>query len=833
MNPDAAASNQSPIRSYRVAAAVGLLAAALIAYEVVLMRRLIVERWHHFGFLVISLALLGFGASGTMLAILQDRVRRRPAIVTSALTFCLAWALLVMPRLATLIPITARFIPADLYSQVGWWSLYWLTAFVPFLLGGAVLGAALMTAGRHMGTTYATNLAGSAGGAVAAIWLLSRAPLEQTAWPPVALVVLAGMLLPAPSARRRLILGILMVGLTFSAELSWPLPPRYDEHKYAAYVQRLAAQAAARRVAARADPHGYVELYEGDRFHDLPFLSLKRRPPAMYSLLINGDLAASVLRIERVEQASVLDDTLLALPYRLLPPRPRVLLLGEGGGANIWLARRQGAVRIDLVQPNAAVVALWRQFAPAMLADATVEIHTTDWRRYVARAAPAMYDLVQVVALEGMAVGNAGLRGLAEDHLATVEGCAAALRLLSSDGVLAISRGIQSPPRDNIRLLATLVEALEYLGVDRPERHIVQMRDYLGACTLALKMPLDDHRRQCLRAAQEELHLTPVWYDGLAPDEVNRPDALDGPPGASSDWLHYAAREIFSPRRRTFYNDYLWNIRPARDDRPFFWDFYKPAAVATLRRAYADLWLTRVEIGRLFLYTSLLISGLAAVLFILLPLMVSMRPRARPARSWSWVLFSGAYFGGIGLGFMGLEMAFISRATRHLGDAVMASAVVIGGVLLLSGAGSLAARRLVGGRLWVAPLSVAILAASLSAVLYWAGGRAETWVLVLGGAGAAFLMGMPMPLGLTCLDRSNTHLVPWAWGINGAASVIATSAAVLSAMTIGYTAVVLLAAGSYALAGAAALFIPNLARRTSSQVQDESYADTHGHQGTK
>lgn len=817
-----------------VLVAVALLAAGLIAYEVVLMRRLVVERWHHFGFLVISVALLGFGASGTLLAICEHRVRKRAAGTLRWLAAGLTVALLVLPRAATFLPVTARFIPADLWHQVGWWSLYWLAAFVPFLLGGAFLGAALMTAGERVGRVYAANLLGSGAGAVGAVLLLSRVPLEHTLWPSVALTAAATLLVPGASLVRRLGGGAIVAGLVIASEFAWPLVPAYDEHKYAAHVQRLVEQGSARRVAARAGPHGYVELYESDRFHDLPFLALTRRPPPMYSLLVNGDPAGSILRIDTPAAAAVLDDTLMALPYRLIPRRPRVLLVGESGGANAWLARRQDAARIDVVQPNKAIVELLHEFGPALFATSGLHVRTSDPRRLLARTPVATYDLIQVVSLEGLGVGSAGLRGLAEDHLATVEGFAAAIRALSDDGVVAVSRGIQSPPRDNIRLLATLVEALESLGVEQPERHIVQLRDYLGVCTLALKTPLDDARLVTLRAAQHAMNLTPVWYDGLPADEINQPDALDGPPGQPWDWLHHAAREVFSPRREAFYEAWLLNVRPACDDRPFFWDFYKPAAVAALREAYGDLWLTRVEIGRLFLYAALLIGTAAAVVFILLPLGASEAWRRRkmgtweggdaaeaaprtplpareglgegqitdaPSRRFGGLAFTLLYFAGIGLGFMALEMALISRAIHWLGDPVIASAVVIGGVLLLSGVGSLAAQRAVGPRIWPAPLAVAVMALLLRGVAW--SDAAGPWILLVAAVVAGVFMGMPLPLGLSRLDQRAPRLVPWAWGINGVASVLATSGAIAVAMTLGYGVVMLLAAGAYALAAAA------------------------------
>ncbi len=802
-----------------VPVAVALLSAGLIAYEVVLMRRLLIERWHHFGYLVISVALLGFGASGTLLALVERRVRRRPVRAMCWCTVGLGVALLAMPRIAVLLPATARFIPDDLWRQVGWWSLYWLTAMVPFLLGALMLATALMTAGPRVGRVYAANLFGSGIGAAGAALLVSRFALEHTLWPSFVLTLLAAALLLFRRANRdraspRVVRGFVVLalaGLGAAAEVHWPLVPHYDEHKYAARLQQLAAQGSARRVAMRSDPQGYVELYESDLFHDLPFLALSTRPPSMYSLVINGDPAGSVLRIDGVDEAGVMDGTLMALPYTLIPPAPGVLLIGEMGGANVWLARRRQAARVDVVQPNAAVVALLRRFSPPLFDDPHTRFEIAAPRHFLATLAQGQYDLIQVAALEGLGVGAAGMRGLAEDHLATVEGFAACLRRLTDRGVLAVSRGIQQPPRENIRLLATLVEALESLGVENAAQHIIQVRDYLGVCTLALRSPLSPPRRDALRAAIRDFNLTPVWYDGLPTEAVNQPDALAGPPGTPIDWLHHAAREIFSPRRAQFYESWLLNVQPPHDDNPFFWDFYKPRAVAALRQAYGDLWLTRAELGRLFLYASLAIAGVAAIVLILLPLgaVELRRRRARgraPAAARGQTLCMVVYFAGIGLGFMGLEMALISRAIHWLGDPVLASACVIGGMLVVSGFGSLTATRILRGPMWPLPALVACLALALRLIGWGTSSDAVgPWPLLLIALPAAYFMGMPMPTGLAHLDRRAPRLIPWAWGINGVASVIATSAAIVVALSAGYRTVVLLAALAYAAAAVAGL----------------------------
>jgi len=52
-------------------------------------------------------------------------------------------------------------------------------------------------------------------------------------------------------------------------------------------------------------------------------------------------------------------------------------------------------------------------------------------------------------------------------------------------------------------------------------------------------------------------------------------------------------------------------------------------------------------------------------------------------------------------------------------------------------------------------------------------------------APVAFFMGMPFPLGLGRLTRKKSDLVPWAWGINGCASVISSVLATVIAVSWG------------------------------------------------
>jgi predicted membrane-bound spermidine synthase len=157
----------------------------------------------------------------------------------------------------------------------------------------------------------------------------------------------------------------------------------------------------------------------------------------------------------------------------------------------------------------------------------------------------------------------------------------------------------------------------------------------------------------------------------------------------------------------------------------------------------------------------------------------------------------------------------MQRCTLLLGDPILAAAGVLSAFLLFSGCGSLLGRRWFGSPLpalavaagaiaLCAPLLLPLSGWLLAPVASWstAGRFLVTLVLV---APVAFFMGWPFPIGLLLLERRSSSLIPWAWGINGFASVAAAPLAVLLSMSFGFRVVLLAAVGCYALAYVLAL----------------------------
>ena len=168
------------------------------------------------------------------------------------------------------------------------------------------------------------------------------------------------------------------------------------------------------------------------------------------------------------------------------------------------------------------------------------------------------------------------------------------------------------------------------------------------------------------------------------------------------------------------------------------------------------------------------------------------------------------YFLALGFGFLFIEIAFIQRFILFLGHPLYAVAVVLAGFLVFAGIGSAIAPlldRWVGGRarpIAIAGAAIAALATAylvalpplFEALIGWSVPGKITVTLAL-IAPLAVSMGMPFPLGIVRVARDGGNLVPWAWGINGCASVVAAILATLLAIHFGFTAVVLIAVALY------------------------------------
>jgi SAM-dependent methyltransferase len=483
-----------------------------------------------------------------------------------------------------------------------------------------------------------------------------------------------------------------------------------------------------------------------------------------------------------------------------------VLILGAGAGSDVLQAIGQGAAHVDAVEldPNMAglVSEQFAGFSGGLYKHPLVSLHSGEARGFSARS-DQTWDLVQIGLLDSFAVSGSGVQSLNENYLYTTGAIRDYLRLLNPGGLLAITRWLKVPPRDCLKLVNTVVAALREEGVSDPGKRLAAIRGWNTVTLLVRNGEMGPGDITALKNFATPRSFDTVYYPSMPLAEANRFNRLD------RAWFHEGVHALLGPGAGDFTERYKFNIEAATDERPYFFNFFSwPVffeAMSLRDRGGAAL----VEWGYLVPAATLIQAILAGAVLILLPLALTARRRTvGPGKR------AGAYFFLLGLAFLFVEIAFIQKFTLFLNHPLYAVAVVLAGFLVFAGigsglCGSLAAR-LRDSRLHPVHLAVGGIVAVCLVYTLALPGLFARWMAFDDGtrialalvliAPLAVLMGMPFPLGLKSLDKNAPEFIPWAWGINGFASVISAALATLLAISFGFTAVLLSALLLYLLA---------------------------------
>jgi hypothetical protein len=381
--------------------------------------------------------------------------------------------------------------------------------------------------------------------------------------------------------------------------------------------------------------------------------------------------------------------------------------------------------------------------------------------------------------------------------------------------MLAITRWMQLPPRDTLKLFATAVAALERRGVADPGRQLALIRSWRTATLVVKASPFDAAEIAALREFCRTRSFDVVHFPGITPGEANRFNLLEPPdfePGVQA---------LLGPERAAFVERYKFAIEPATDDRPYFFRFFRWQTLPELLALKGQGGLPLLEWGYPVLVATLLQALVASAVLILGPLVILARRGGTRGLAWRTHGRVAAYFGALGLAFMFVEMAFIQKFVLFLAHPLTAVAVVLCAFLVFAGLGSRYAGRLRPGgpSPWQRPVVRAVAAIGTLSLLYLAAlpsifrllmplpDAARIVLSIALIAPLAFAMGIPFPTGLARLARlagEGESLIPWAWGINACASVVAAILATLLAIHLGFAVVVATAVLLYLIAAMAA-----------------------------
>ncbi|MGR9052994.1 MAG: spermine/spermidine synthase domain-containing protein [Gammaproteobacteria bacterium] len=788
--------------------AVGLVSAASLAYEVLLIRLLSIIQWHHFAYMIISLALLGYGASGAFLAIYREKLQTHFAIAMTVNMVAFGFSAPASFAAAQTIPFNPDEILWAPVQSLYLFGLYLLLA-IPFFFAANVIGLSFYRYKNHIAAVYAWDLIGagigSAGIVVLLFMLFPEKILTLVGAMGVAAAILSvtGFSAFSVKTKIRTILTTVAVSAAVFA-MSIRIEPNISPYKGESQLLRIPGTEV---VDRRSGPLGLIDVVESRKtpLRHAPGLSLNTtdEPPDQLAVFTDADNMTAITRYDgQPGRLSYLDQTTSSLPYHLKALN-RVLILGAGTGSDVLQALSRGVSAIDAVELNPQVVDLlenrYAEFSGGLYRRPGVNLHIGEARGFVA-ASRNRYDLIALSLLDAFGASSAGLYSLSENYLYTEEALQSYLRHLKPNGYLGITRWIKMPPRDTLKLLATAVAACKALHWDHPERRIALIRSWQTG-TLVVKNGYFDHRElDDLKRFNEARSFDAAYYPGIDESQVNRFNILQQP------YFYQAATALLSSPKdeaKRWLSAYKFNLEPATDDRPYFFHFFKWSSLPEILSLLGRGGMSLLESGYLLLLATLIQALFAGVLLILLPLRLGKKKLCRSGSSENRrrVLL---YFLCLGLAFLFVEIAFIQKLILILHHPLYAVTTVLSVFLVAAGGGSLISEKLFRNRghsaIVVVVTGIALLCLSyvfglalLTPLLLQInlGMRLLCTVLIIAPLG--FLMGMPFPLGLNSLGQKAAELIPWAWGINGCASVVSSVLATLIAMQFGFNALILCA----------------------------------------
>jgi hypothetical protein len=794
--------------------AVFLVSLSALAFEVLLTRLFSITQWNHLSFMVISLALFGFAASGTFLNLItaRDHDRTRRLCADAALKHFLA--LFSLTTLSAFVVLQR--LPLDYFRlplepvQAFYLLVAYLALALPFFMAGLIVAVAYAALSDQSGRVYFATMLGSACGALA---VMPGLPLLDETRLVVLVALLPLVLLPfRPSDRRptgvdpsaRLMssppkdwigpagtIGLL-AATAITAFWAWhsPLAPS----PYKALSQQLRFPGT-RIIDTRHDIRGRVDLLDSPYIRFAPGLSLRYTTPlpSQMALYRDGDDPMVLYSFENRHSLDFAAHSLPYLGYHLHGKPRRVLILAQGGGSAMACALASGASQITVVTPH-----------PQM-----AKVLSHHYRNPVTAAGPRAYlagtgQRFDVIHLDDWGLSLPGSAALRQSYSFTIEALQAYWDHLRPGGIVILARKLILPPSDAIRIWATAYEALRGRGVSAPGHHLLMMRNWDLYSLVISAAPLTGNAAVAAFAREHNFDL--LFHEGGEAALVNRFNRYDQPFHARE--ITRLAEAYDNGRAGGYFDAYPLDVRPQSDQRPFPYRILKWSRIQSLYQAMGNRLYVLVLSGEVVVLVVLIEALVAAALLLALPLGVTRRAGTRLRAA------AAVYFLGVGAGFMLLEIYYIKQLMVLFEDPVVTFTVVVAGILIFSGLGGLYAQRcsVMAHRVCLALLCGAIGATALIPGRFWLFLAALSGPWRYGGAlltllPTGWLMGIPFAVGMR---RYVTHPAQSAsaWALNGCTSVVAAIAAAQIALTLGTPALLVGAALAYLLALAAAARSP-------------------------
>ncbi len=800
-----------------------LISTGILALQILQTRIFSFTLWHHLAYMVITVALMGMAASGTWLSISKKRYKNPYRF----LSFCsLAFSVTTMISLAFATRIPLDTYMADKTTQFGYVFLYYMILIFPYFFAGATISFIFKLIKEHVNIYYLSNLAGSALGGVLILPVMEQLGGEGAVFIVAFLGLGASVLFSLEKkdfpflGATALLVGIVAVLYPFRMEV---LPVQAPESK--AIGMGKSVDPDQKILYTKWDRVARIDVFENKKsrefFNYYPELENK-------IITIDGDAYTLLYDFPTpIKNNMVYDDpakfyknypkigqSLYSTAY-FIHESPSVLVVGLGGGTDIITGLYHNASSITGVEINKAMIEVTDQkfsdFIGEPYRDPRVSIVHSEGRSFIRRG-KEKYDIIQMSGVDTWTALATGAYVLSESYIYTTNAMHEYFESLDEDGTLSIIRWLFWPPREMLRLCTHAAYVLKEMGVKNPERNIVIVGDGHLASILIKKRAftwseLRDIEDSVMKSPSNRIIYAPGFSASHSYYEpIFKNHGISSLKG--SKLLDMSFNDFFEALRKgeenEFINNYPYNITPVNDDKPFFFKYYRWEHIFSGDTGQGGSLVDSMPIGLLVLGLSLIQAIFFSFLLIIAPLFFM----GKKEKTFS-PLNQIVYFFMIGTGFMFIEIPIIQQFVLFLGNPADAIAITIMILLLSTGIGALISKKILilfGEKIIYRVLMVLF----PLIVLFYAWFIPHFTIMflhrtylirvlfsILALTPLGLFLGQFFPTGMVIVGEKNSSFIPWAYAINGVASVLASISSILLAMAYGFTFVFTMAAFCY------------------------------------
>lgn len=772
-----------------------LCSSSSLAYEIALTRIFSIFLWYHFAFMIISIAMLGIGASGTVLSLYTPLKNPSKIGIYSLL---LGISISITYIVSNHIPFDPVRLSWD-RMQFFYIGIYCITLSIPFFFTGLIVAAAFSSMSEKSGLVYSADLIGAGIGSIGVLYFMTMAGPDKTVFIISSIALSAAFISGGKSLK---IISLTLMLLTLSLLVFHPAFVKLRMSPYKG-LQIALRYPGAEHLKTYYSPFSRIDTFKSPAVRFAPGLSLRYLDtlPEQIGFSIDGGEINAVTASGDRASLEFLKYLPSALPYEISKNND-VLILDSKGGLQSLVAEYYGALNTYKVESNPLLIKVIKKdfnvFSGGIYSQNSWSGLGRSWLKY----SDKHFDIIDIP-MTGTA--PSGSFGISEDYRFTVEAFKEYLTHLKHDGILSINLFILPPQRIELRILNTAIKAMEELGIkdNDIEKNIAAIRSWGSICILMKKSPFTSSEIEAIKRFSKDKRFDLIYCPGIKEGETNIYVRMP------SNEYFTAFKNILNPEtRERFTNTYIFDVMPVRDDNPFFHYYLKLKNISTIYKIMGEKWQYFIEEGYILPAVFIQVLFLSLIL-IILP--ATTRVKAKVDKKDNLNLSLGLnllpYFAFLGTGFMFVEVSMVQRMIFLLENPSYAVATVLASILISSGIGSLLSYRVIGLRRPAVTIVISLLIIAYSVFLpaisdnispYPMSVKILLAFLILMPLG--LFMGIPFPTGLKILGGKNKSLIPWAWAINGCLSVLAPIVTIMLAIVIGFKIVLWIGALTYAMA---------------------------------